>query len=98
MTMTMSKFVPLTCLGLLTFASCSGMREANGTFAVHAECFRIIGFSIPADDQAKAASLVPAGAQVTSVYSTPADWTSVMGFLRNLIGFHGTIISGQKKG
>jgi hypothetical protein len=96
--MTNSKFLPLACLGLLTFAGCSGMREANGTFTVHAESFRFFGLVIPGDDQAKATSLVPAGAQVISVHSTPADWTSVLGVLGNLFGFHSTQISGQKKG
>ncbi len=90
--------VSLACLGLLVSAGCSGMRQANGQFTVHAECFRIFGFAIPGDDQEAAAMLLaekfPGAMQVTSG-STPADWTSFWGVLGNIMGFHGTVISGK---
>lgn len=85
---------------LLATAGCSGMRQTeNGHFTVHAESFRIFGIAIPGDDQAAAEKLVMdkfPGATVHTQYSTPADWTSFWGVLGNIIGFHGTSISGVK--
>lgn len=89
---------PVACLGLVLLAGCSGMRQANGQFTVHAESFRIFGFCIPEDDQMVAAKMAadkfPGAQQVTS-YSTPADWTSFWGVLGNIFGFHSTVISGK---
>ena len=80
---------------LLT-SSCAGLRETNDTFTAHAESFRIFGYSIPADDQAAAREQVPSGATITTVNSTPADWTSFWGVLGNIFWFHRTEISGTK--
>lgn len=79
-------------------SGCAGIRETNNQFTAHAECFRFIGNAIPADDQAAARALVPAGSKVniTNLNSTPADWTSVTGIIGNIIGFHSTTISGTK--
>ena len=86
------------CAATLTFAGCSGMRQANGMYTVHAESFRIFGFAIPGDDQEAAAKLhaehFAKGTVITS-HSTPADWTSFWGVLGNIMGFHGTVISGK---
>ena len=92
----------LIALGLataaLTLAGCSGMRQANGHYTVHAESFRIFGFAIPGDDQEAAAKLnaehFGKGTIITQ-HSTPADWTSFWGVLGNIMGFHGTVISGK---
>jgi hypothetical protein len=91
----------LMALGLcsvIALSACAGMSEdANGTsFTTHAESFRIIGLSIPHDDKTAAMDLVPAGATITTISSTPADWTSFLGFLNNLIGFSWTSVSGVK--
>ena len=77
-------------------AGCSGMRDSNNAFTTHAESFRIIGISIPHDDQSAAMALVPAGGTVTNVSSTSADWTSFTGFFGNLMGFHWTSVGGVK--
>lgn len=86
------------CVASLTLAGCSGMRQADGMYTVHAESFRIFGFAIPHDDQAAAAKLnaehFAKGTVVTS-YSTPADWHSFWGVLGNIMGFHSTVISGK---
>jgi hypothetical protein len=90
----------LACLGiaaLLLTTGCSGLRESQNTFVAHGECFRIFGFAIPEDDQQAALDRVPAGATITTVGASPADWTSVIGFFGNLFGFHQTSISGVKK-
>lgn len=79
---------------ILLLSACSGIRSTNSTFVAHAESFRILGFPIPEDDQEAAKRLIPAGANVENVSSTPADWTSVWGGLLNIIGFHGTTIGG----
>jgi len=59
----------------------------------HAESFNIVGISVPANDYEEAWSQVPEGATVHSVSSSPKDWTSVLGFLNNLMGFTTTQIS-----
>jgi len=91
----MKKLVTLAaCLTVVT--GCSGMRETNNQFTTHAECFRIVGYAIPDDDQAAARALVPKGGTITDVQSTPADWHSVVGFIGNLFWFHQTVVSGTK--
>ena len=86
----------LSLLALLTASGCSGVRETNTDFAAHGECLRILGFAIPHDDMQAARDKVPAGANVVTVSSTPADWTSLWGFFGNLFWFHWTTISGTK--
>jgi len=89
----------LSCVGiaaLLATTSCSGVRESQGTFAAHGEAFRFFGIPLPADDQQAAFDKVPAGATITSVSASPADWTSFVGFFGNFLGFNGTQIAGTK--
>jgi hypothetical protein len=83
-------------LSMALLSGCAGIRETNNQFSTHAECFRVVGFPIPADDQAAARSLVPHNGKITTIHSTPADWTSVIGGLENLFGFHMTTVSGTK--
>ncbi len=94
----MKNIITKTLLISLIFMlmSCSGMRQTENTFYTHAESFRILGFPIPEDDQAAARALVPAGAKITTVNSTPADWKSFWGFIGNLFSFHITEVSGTK--
>lgn len=93
----MKKIPPVVCLASLLLAtSCSGVRESSNTFAAHGECLRVFGFPIPRDDQQAALDKVPTGATITTVDSTPADWTSFDGILGNIIGFHSTSVSGTK--
>ena len=73
---------------------CSGMRKTDHAFHTHAESFRVLGYSIPGDDQARARELVPADAQIVSVRSTPADWTSLFGIIGNILWIHETEIGG----
>jgi hypothetical protein len=86
------------CLVLLGLSACSGFRSAEGVYTVHAESFRIFGFAIPGDDQARAVKLMqekfPNGT-VETLGSSSADWTSFWGALGNIMGFHGTKISGK---
>lgn len=81
---------------VLALSSCAGIRQTDNQFSAHAESFRIVGFSIPHDDQKAAREMVPANATITSVHSTPADWTSISGFFGNLFWFHQTTVSGTK--
>lgn len=83
--------------GIALLSGCSGMRQSNGTFVAHAEAIRLFGFPIPEDDQQAALEQVPAGATITSVNSTSADWTSLTGILGSLIGIHATRIGGTTK-
>lgn len=83
-------------VGTILPTGCAGMRETNNQFTTHAECFRFVGIPIPRDDQAAARALVPKGAIITDVQSTPADWNSFLGFIGNLFWFHQTTVSGTK--
>ena len=91
----MKKLLPLVLLAGLT-ASCSGLKETDSTFTAHAESFRIFGIAIPGEDNQAATELVPEGAEIETIRSTPADWTSVLGALNNIFGFSYTEISGTK--
>jgi hypothetical protein len=84
----------LACAALLS--ACAGIRQTNNQFTAHAECVRVIGIAIPSDDQAAARALVPAGAKITDVHSTPADWTSFFGALCNIFSVSSTTVSGTK--
>jgi hypothetical protein len=93
----MKKILLLTLTTTL-LSSCAGIRETNNQFTTHAESFRFFGNVVPEDDQAAARALVPNGpnVKITSIHSTPADWTSVRGVIGNIIGLHSTTISGTK--
>lgn len=99
-TMVRRCFALMACFALVSAIGCSGMREAGDQITVHAESFRIFGFPIPEDDQAKANMLYADKAgeypNVVTAGSTPADWTSFVGFFGNLFGFHGTVITARK--
>ena len=86
--------IMVAAAGLALLSGCSGMRQSNGTFVAHAEAIRLFGFAIPADDQQAALDAVPKGATITSVQSSPADWTSLFGILGNIIGIHSTHVGG----
>jgi hypothetical protein len=79
---------------LATLTACSGIRTSGNSFTTHAESFRILGIQIPENDQAKALSMVPAGAKIDTQTTTPTDWTSLYGALSNILWFGGTQISG----
>ena len=70
------------------------MRTSDKAFYTHAESIRVLGYAIPGDDQARAHALVPAGATITSVHSTPADWTSVIGIIQNILWINGSEVAG----
>ncbi|MEO0480238.1 MAG: tRNA modification GTPase [Planctomycetota bacterium] len=85
----------LFVLGMVLLAtSCSGVRSTDQTFSSHGETIRLIGWAIAGDDQQAALDHVPAGATITNVSSTPADWSSIIGVLNSIIGFNSTSIGG----
>ena len=92
------KTISLLIISTALFTGCAGVRETNNQFTAHAECVRILGNPIPADDQAAARALVPRGAkvQITNLESSPADWTSLVGVFGNIFSFNQTTISGTK--
>ena len=92
------KKILLLSITTALFSSCAGIRETNNQFTAHAECVRFFGNAIPADDQAAARALVPNGpnVKITSIHSTPADWTSFFGVIGNIVGLHSTTVSGTK--
>ncbi len=74
-------------------ASCAGARHNGTQHTVHAEAFHFLGITIPSDENPRAWEMVPEGAEVTTVRSSPSDWTSVLGVISNLFGISYTEIS-----
>ena len=79
-------------------SGCSGTRSTGSSFTTHAESFRVLGYAIPDDDQKAAMALVPKGANIEYVDSTPADWHSLWGALGNIFWFHVTKVGGTVGG
>lgn len=86
-------------VGMLLLAlclnGCSGVRQSGNVIHTHAEAIKVFGYSIPNDDQQKALELLPAGATITNLESTPADWTSLLGVLGNLLWVDITQVSAE---
>jgi len=83
-------------LSLLLIPACSGLQANDGVFSAHAESLVILGMEIPGDDFAAAheeLAEIP-NAKITSVYSSPDDWTSLVGIISNILGIHFTTIGG----
>jgi hypothetical protein len=92
----MKKSLQLSALSLslaLLASSCSGLRTTGNTSTAHAESFNLFGLAIPGDDHEAAMNHVPAGATVHTVYSSPRDWTSVVGVLNSIFGFTATQVT-----
>ena len=79
----------------LLLSACSGMQVTDKTFSAHAESFNFLFLQIPMNDtQNRAMALVPVGASIETIYSTPDDLTSVFGVLSRLIGISHTTVNG----
>jgi hypothetical protein len=92
--MKLHRLPALSVAALLSAAA--GICQTNNQFRAHAECVRVVGIAIPSDDQAAARALVPAGAKITDVHSTPGDWTSFWGARCNILSVSSTTVSGTK--
>ena len=77
-----------------SLTACSGVRTNGNVFTTHAESIRVLGWQIPDKDQDQALALVPAGGKIDTQISSPADWTSVIGIINNILGIGQTTISG----
>ncbi len=86
----------IVAAALLLITGCAGIRQTDNTFQTQAMSLHLFGFPIPEDDLAAAEALVPAGATITTVSSTPKDWTSIQGILSNIYGIHFSSIGGTK--
>ncbi len=83
-------------LAMTLLSGCSGMRTTDTTFSTHAENFNILYMQFPGGDtQERAMELLPDGAKIDTLYSTPHDNTSFFGVLSRIIGFEHTTINGQ---
>lgn len=88
----------LVVTALLALAGCSGLRTTDASYSAHAENFNILFLQIPGGDtQERALKLVPEGAEIKNIDSSPKDVTSVIGFINRLIGFDFTFINGTIK-
>lgn len=83
-------------LALALLSGCSGMRTTDTSFSTHAENFNILYLQIPGGDtQERAMALLPEGAKIDTLYSTPHDNTSFFGVFSRLIGVEHTTINGR---
>jgi hypothetical protein len=92
------KSILITALALGLLSGCSGVRTTNSTFSAHAENFNFLYMQIPGGDtQERALELLPEGAQIDTLYSTPHDNTSFFGIFSRIIGVEHTTVNGQIK-
>ncbi len=92
------KSILITVLTLGLLSGCSGVRTTNSTFSAHAENFNFLYMQIPGGDtQERALELLPEGAQIDTLYSTPHDNTSFFGIFSRIIGVEHTTVNGQIK-
>jgi uncharacterized protein YceK len=92
------KSILITALALGLLSGCSGVRTTNSTFSAHAENFNFLYIQIPGGDtQERALELLPEGAQIDTLYSTPHDNTSFFGIFSRIIGVEHTTVNGQIK-
>jgi hypothetical protein len=83
-------------LSLFALTACSGIRTTDEAYSAHAENFNILFMQIPGGDtQKRAMKLVPEGADVNTIASSPTDVTSLIGFINRLIGIDFTFINGE---
>jgi len=95
MTLTLKRTLAVT-FAMTLLSGCSGMRTTDTTFSTHAENFNILYMQFPGGDtQKRAMELLPDGAKIDTLYSTPHDNTSFFGVLSRIIGFEHTTINGQ---
>ncbi len=93
----MKKLMTAT-LAIALLSGCSGMRTTDTTFSTHAENLNFLYMQFPGGDtQERAMELLPEGAQIDTLYSTPHDNTSFFGVLSRIIGMEHTTINGQIK-
>ena len=91
----MNKLV-IAGLSLTLLSACSGMRTTDASFSTHAENFNFLYLQIPGGDtQERALKLMPEGAKIETIISTPHDNTSLIGVMTRLFGMEYTTISGQ---
>ncbi len=90
------KKLMITSLSIALLAGCSGMRTTDSTFSTHAENFNLLYMQFPGGDtQERAMELLPEGAQINTLISSPHDNTSLAGVVSRIIGFEYTSINGQ---
>lgn len=88
----------ITAMALGLLSGCSGMRTTDTTFSTHAENFNFFYLQIPGGDtHERALELMPEGAEIKTLYSTPHDNTSLFGVLSRIIGIEHTTIHGEIK-
>ena len=90
------KILILYTLGLTLLTGCSGLRTTETTYMAHAENFNFLFLQIPGgDSQERAMALMPQGASIDTLISTPDDMTSFLGVLNRIIGLDYTTINGR---
>ena len=90
------KKILISALAAALLSGCSGMRTTETTFSTHAENFNLLYMQFPGGDtQERAMALLPEGAKIDTLYSTPHDNTSFFGVVSRLIGMEHTTINGR---
>ena len=89
------KQILISALSLVLLAGCSGVRTTDSTFSAHAENFNLLYMQFPGGDtHERAMALLPEGAEIKTLYSTPHDNTSFFGVMLRLFGMEHTTIHG----
>lgn len=89
------KSVITVAISIVLLSGCSGMRTTDTTFSAHAENFNFLYMQFPGGDtHERALALLPEGAEIKTLYSTPHDNTSFFGVMLRLFGMEHTTIHG----
>ena len=87
-----------SALTLALLSGCSGLRTTDETFTSHAENFNLLFMQFPGGDtQERAMALVPPGAEIKTLISTPNDTDSLIGVMSRLLGVDYTTVNGELK-
>ena len=90
------KYFILCIVAACVLTGCSGLRTTDSTFMAHAENVNFLFLQIPGgDSQERAMALMPQGAHIDTLISTPDDMTSFLGVLNRIIGLDYTTINGR---
>ena len=90
------KKILISAMAIALLSGCSGVRTTDTTFSAHAENFNLLYLQFPGGDtQERAMELLPEGAKIDTLYSTPHDNTSLFGVISRIIGMEHTTINGR---
>jgi hypothetical protein len=88
----------LLAASIIGLSACSGIRTTDNTYAAHAESFNLLFLQIPPRDAKKRAlEMVPEGAEIVNLTTTPDDLTSFISVVNRIIGIDYARVEGTLK-